>query len=98
MDTIEELAGIFKALSDPTRLRLIKLLSDGQSLCVNALTHKAGVTQSAVSQHLRILRQIGLVNGCRCGCHIHYSLNQDLLKQYRTKLKETLGDTFVMDK
>ena len=96
MDTIEELAGIFKALSDPTRLRLIKLLSDGQSLCVNALTHKAGVTQSAVSQHLRILRQVGLVSGERRGTYIHYSLNQDLLKRYREKLKETLGETFVV--
>jgi DNA-binding transcriptional ArsR family regulator len=98
MDTIEELAGLFKALSDPTRLRLIKLLSEGQSLCVNALTQRSGVSQSAVSQHLRILRHIGLVTGDRRGYHIHYSLNQELVKQYREKLKKTLGENFVMDK
>jgi ArsR family transcriptional regulator len=64
MDEIEELAEIFKALSDPTRLRLVKLLGEhGGALCVNALAHRLEVTQSAVSQHLRVLRQAGLVNG-----------------------------------
>ena len=62
MDEIEKLANIFKALSEPTRLRLVNLLSknDG-ALCVNAMSHMLGVTQSAVSLHLRILRQTGLV-------------------------------------
>ena len=79
MGEIEELAEIFKALSDPTRLKLVRLLSEQSEgectgpcngtgfLCVNALAHKLGVTQSAVSQHLRILRQAGLVRGERRG-------------------------------
>ena len=96
MDKIEELAEIFKALSDPTRLRLIKLLTENKFLCVNALTQRLNVTQSAVLQHLRILRQIGLVIGDRRGYHIHYSINQNLLKQYKTKLLETLGENFVV--
>jgi DNA-binding transcriptional ArsR family regulator len=62
MDEIDTLAEIFKALADPTRLRLVKLLSErvpgeveldecgGGPLCVNALAHKLGITQSAVSQ------------------------------------------------
>ena len=107
MDEIEKLAEIFKALSDPTRLRLIKLLGDqspdvcqgtcnGQKfLCVNALAHKLGVTQSAVSQHLRILRQAGLVRGERRGPFVHYSLDQDGLHKYRVALQETLGEGFV---
>ena len=69
MDKTEKIAEIFKALSDPTRLRLIQLLSkcqtenaiagvcEGGPLCVNALANKLGVSQSAVSQHLRVLRQ-----------------------------------------
>jgi DNA-binding transcriptional ArsR family regulator len=96
MDKIEELAEIFKALSDPTRLRLIKLLTDNKFLCVNALTQRLNVTQSAVSQHLRILRQVGLVIGDRRGYHIHYSLNHDLLTQYKTRLLETFGENFVV--
>ncbi len=102
MDKVEKLVDIFKALSDPTRLRLVKLLNDcppgvckGGPLCVNALANQLGVTQSAVSQHLRILRQAGLVSGDRRGSFMHYSLDPDGLKKYREALRETLGDDFV---
>jgi DNA-binding transcriptional ArsR family regulator len=97
MDEIDELAGIFKALSDPTRLRLVKLLSECEgALCVNALAHRVGVTQSAVSQHLRVLRQVGLVWGERHGYFVHYSLDQDRLEQYKASLRKTLGEDFVV--
>ena len=109
MDDIEELATIFKALSDPTRLRLVKLLGDQPAgecpgecnghgfLCVNALADRLGVTQSAVSQHLRILRQAGLVYGERRGPFVHYTLDADGLEQYKTLLVGTLGKAFVAE-
>ena len=107
MDEIEELAEIFKALSDPTRLRLVRLLAEcspseeaaemcsGGPLCVNALAHKLGVTQSAVSQHLRVLRHAGLVRGRRQGTFVHYSLDADGLERYRAALVATLGEEFA---
>jgi len=102
MDKIEKIVDMFKALSDPTRLKLIKLLNDcepgvcnGGPLCVNALAHRLGITQSAVSQHLRILRQAGLVLGERKGSFMHYSLDPQGLKKYKTALRETLGESFV---
>jgi ArsR family transcriptional regulator len=107
MEDVEELAAIFKALSDPTRLKLVKLLtlqSAGEChsechghgfQCVNALAHRLGVTQSAVSQHLRVLRQAGLVRGERRGPFVHYSLDPDGLEQYKNALVETLGEDFV---
>ena len=104
MDEVEKLAEVFKALSDPTRLRLIKLLSEcssqpdecgGGSLCVNALTSRLDVTQSAVSQHLRILRQAGIVRGERRGQMVHYSLDKDGLDNYKSSLGEVLGDDFA---
>ncbi len=104
MDEIEKLAETFKALSDPTRLKLVKLLNDckpgiceGGALCVNALAHQLGVTQSAVSQHLRVLRQAGLVNGARRGSFMHYALDPDGLKKYRAALRDTLGENFITD-
>jgi DNA-binding transcriptional ArsR family regulator len=99
MNAVEELADAFKALSDPTRMRLIKLLGEsGGALCVNALAHKLGVTQSAVSQHLRVLRQAGLVRGERRGYFVHYALDEDGLEQHRAKVLETLGEDFVVIK
>ena len=103
MDKVEKLAELFKALSDPTRLKLVKLLNDcqpgvcqGGPLCVNALAHQLGVSQSAVSQHLRILRQAGLVRGARQGAFMHYSLDPEGLDKYKTALRETLGEEFTI--
>lgn len=85
-DDTEQQAAVFAALADPTRLSLVKLLcsqSDSQALCVNALAYHLGVTQSAVSQHLRILKSLGLVRGERRGYHIHYFVNREALKRCR---------------
>lgn len=81
--TDEEQATIFAAFSDPTRLKLVHLLAHQEvpgAMCVNALADALGVSQSAVSQHLRILKNIGLVTGERRGYRIHYSINYDALK------------------
>lgn len=104
---IETLSDIFKALADPTRLRLLQLLSgqsivfcgggcDGETfLCVGALAEKLNVTQSAVSQHLRVLRQAGLVRGERRGAYMHYSLDAEGIDAYRGLVAKTMGDRFV---
>ena len=106
MNEVEKLAEIFKALSDPTRLSVVKLLNErtsnedlpdecgGGPLCVNALANRLGVTQSAVSQHLRILKQAGLVRGERCGSFIHYSLDSEGLAHLKAILADTLGNDF----
>jgi len=96
MNEIEELTEIFKALSTPTRLRLVKLLGEHEgALCVNSLARRLDVSQSAVSQHLRVLRQTGLVKSERRGSSVHYLLDQDSLKQHTAKVRETLGADFV---
>ena len=85
-DTTEEQAMVFSALADPTRLRLVKLLCQQhgpEALCVNALAGILGVTQSAISQHLRILKAIRLVKGERRGYHIHYFVNPEALEHCR---------------
>ena len=86
LENAAQQAAVFSALADPTRLKLVKLLQrqrDPDALCVNALAALLGVTQSAVSQHLRVLRGTGLVKGERRGYHIHYFVNQDVLEKYR---------------
>ncbi len=77
----ETQALVFSALADPTRIRLLNLLSSHApgALCVNALAGLLGVTQPAVSQHLRILKTAGLVHGERRGYHIHYTIDSDAL-------------------
>jgi DNA-binding transcriptional ArsR family regulator len=74
--------------------RSFSVPSPSRSGCPGA--ERVGVTQSAVSQHLRVLRQAGLVRGERRGHFVHYSLDQDRLEQYKTRLRETLGEGFVV--
>lgn len=90
----DEQAAVFGALADPTRLKLLKLLQrqrDPDALCVNALAGLLGVTQPAVSQHLRVLRATGLVKGERRGYHIHYFVNQDMLEKFRKLISAALS-------
>jgi DNA-binding transcriptional ArsR family regulator len=82
--TANRLAEIFKALSDPNRLRLISLLLDNE-VCVHTLEATLGMSQSAISHQLRHLRQLELVRFRKEGRHVYYQLDDDhvreLLKQ-----------------
>jgi ArsR family transcriptional regulator len=92
-DDIEAQAAVFSALADPTRLRLVRLLCrqrDPNALCVNALAAFLGVSQPAVSQHIRVLKSAGLVKGERRGYHIHYFINQETLERWREQILEAL--------
>jgi len=82
----EERVRVFRALADATRLGLVGLLCRQRrpdALCVNALANRLGVTQSAVSQHLRVLKGIGLVEGERQGYRVHYFINHETLRHCR---------------
>ncbi len=72
--TAEELARTFKALSDPTRVRIIAALSQAE-LCVHDLATMLGMTHSAVSHQLAKLREMRLVRATREGRHVYYTLD-----------------------
>ena len=70
------LAAVFKALCDPTRLRLISLLVR-QEFCVGDLATALEVSQSVVSHQLRDMRQMGWVRNRREGRHVFYALDDE---------------------
>jgi len=72
---LKQLTYLFKALSDPTRLRIVNLL-DAQSLCVGDLQEVLGLSQPLVSRHLAILRAANLVWTQRQGARVRYSLSR----------------------
>lgn len=78
-------AELFKLLSVDKRIEIIELLKKG-TMNVNALAKNLRITQSAVSQHLRVLKAAGLVKDERRGYWIHYSLNRQLLEKCRQRL------------
>ena len=78
---IEEITKIFKALSDPTRFKIFLLLNDRVS-CVNALVNFLQISQPAVSQHLKILREAGLVKIEKRGYWVHYSSDKEKIDKF----------------
>jgi DNA-binding transcriptional ArsR family regulator len=69
-------AKICRALSVDNRVGIVRLLAE-RSLCVGALANQLGVSAAAVSQHLRVLRDAGLVEADRRGYFTHYRLAPD---------------------
>jgi DNA-binding transcriptional ArsR family regulator len=83
------LARILKVLSVPARVRIVQLLK-GRALCVNALTARLDITQGAVSQHLRIMRDAGLVVDEKRGYFVHYRLNEEALAGWQEHIGNLL--------
>lgn len=75
------LAETFSALSDPARAKILYALAQ-EELCVCDLAEIVGVTESAVSHHLRILRALGLVQYRRDGRVVYYSLADDHVQTF----------------
>lgn len=69
---------LFKALSDPTRLRCLSLLAQQDELCVCELTHALALPQPKISHHLAALRKIQLVNDRKEGLWIYYHINPEI--------------------
>ena len=73
-----QIAGIFKALGEPVRLRLFALLAMKKELCVCHLTEALGLPQSTVSRHLGVLRHAGLASTRREGKWMYYRLAENV--------------------
>ncbi|WP_028550178.1 ArsR/SmtB family transcription factor [Paenibacillus sp. UNC451MF] len=77
MDQIQEISETLKLLSDKTRLTIVALIKD-QELCVCEIVDFIGISQPGISQHLRKLKDGGIVNENRKGQWIYYSLKAEL--------------------
>lgn len=75
-ETLYRLADLFKVFGDPTRIRILSVLSR-QEMCVQDIADALSMNQSAISHQLRILKQSALVKFRRDGKTIYYSLADD---------------------
>jgi len=84
---LAELIKILRALSDGTRYHLVKLLVE-HDFCVGALATRLNISESAVSQHLKVLRNAGIVKGDKRGYYTHYYVDRGILKEAAHKIIE----------
>jgi len=80
-------AVLFKALCDPNRLMIVDMLSCGE-LCACVILEKFNITQPTLSHHMKTLCDCGLVNGRKEGKWTHYSLNGEIVQDFKVFLEE----------
>lgn len=89
--TVEALAETFRVLGDPTRVRILDALSSGE-LCVCDIADHVGLSESAVSHQLRLLRGMRLVRPRRAGRQVYYAVDDqhilELLNQALSHVQE----------
>ena len=93
-----DIEALLRALGEPARLKILNLLLS-RPYCVRALSRTLGVTEPAVSQHLKVMREAGLVSGERYGRHVHYAPRAEALdalvaafEEMRIKARERDND------
>ena len=80
VEDASSMADTFRALADPTRLRIVSILAQGER-CVDDVCGALEIEQSAVSHQLRVLRDRRIVRSRREGRHIYYSLDDEHIEE-----------------
>lgn len=94
---MEDLVKVFKALSDETRLKILLIISK-RTICQKGISKHLGISESAVSQHIKVLKESGIVTGIKQGYSVIYVINDDCFKEVKFFLKminDIEDDTFI---
>lgn len=90
-DTLDELEELFKTFGDSTRIKILYVLHEGE-LCVCDIAAMLGMTQSAISHQLRVLRQNRLIRSRRDGKNIYYALADEHVRTIISMGIEHIGE------
>lgn len=73
----DRFAGFFSALGDPTRQKILLIFEPGEEICVNEIAAVFDISRPAISHHLKVLRNAGLVGNEKRGKEVYYHINYD---------------------
>jgi ArsR family transcriptional regulator, arsenate/arsenite/antimonite-responsive transcriptional repressor len=94
VDQRQEIVTLFKALADPTRYEIFRLITaQPDSICVCHITDRFDVSQPTISHHLKVLREAGLITVSRQGVWAHYAADPRGIG----RLREVVGDLSPME-
>lgn len=77
---------VLKAIADETRMKILGLLLEHRC-CVRALANQLGLTQATISQHLKVMREAGLLAGERHGYFMHYGVQRPVLHELAKEIE-----------
>lgn len=87
---LDGMARICKAMGHPVRMQIIAFLKAEKKCCCGQIVNHFPLAQSTISQHLKNLKNAGVIIGEVDGPGTHYCLNRELLKQFQSKLARFL--------
>lgn len=87
----QELAAFAKALAHPARIAILKALAGRNECICGEIVDQLPLAQSTVSQHLKELKNAGLIKGSIDGPRICYCIDWEVVTKFNTQLSETLG-------
>ena len=90
-----EISVMLKALGEKTRLSIFQQILIRKH-CVRSLSKKLGITESAISQHMKVLKEAGLVYGERYGYHIHYLPKQEALDELSKAFEQMKAQSLAL--
>lgn len=91
----ERMVAIFKALGNPVRFRMLRYLVEHPQCITGDLVVFAGLAQSTVSQHLKVLRDAGLIRGTIEGPATCYCLDEATLDWFKARVDQLIGQMAV---
>ena len=92
-----ELSHLLKALGEPMRLRIYQALLERKH-CVRSLSRKFGISESAISQHMKVMKDAGLVYGEKYGHHTHYLPLQDAADFLAEQFEQMRSASLTVDR
>ena len=88
---------MLKALGEPTRLRIYQALLE-RKCCIRSLSKKFGISESAISQHMKVMKDAGLVYGEKFGYHTHYLPLQDAIDFLSKQFEQMRNASLIVDR
>ena len=92
-----ELDRMLKALGEPMRLKIYQALLERKH-CVRSLSKKFGISESAISQHMKVMKDAGLVYGEKFGYHTHYLPLQEAIDFLTEQFRKMQSDSLTVDR
>ncbi len=89
---LQEIAEMFKAMSHPARLDIMKYLAGTRTCITGDITEEVPLSRTTVNQHLKELKKVGLIRGTINGSRTNYCLNLTRIAELREMILKLLGD------
>lgn len=77
----QEVADIFKVLSDANRVKILSIIHENGEVCVCKIQEQFNITQPTLSYHMKLLQDVNLISCRKIGTSCHYKLNDEMIKK-----------------